>query len=114
MSQGTSVRMSLADRCHIQAIVADRNSRQKHVWRAMCALAAADGHGTTTFPERTRRRLRRGSVPSPIALQVAINRFVREHNERPGPFVWTAGPDAIVEKVRRGHHALGSMEQWAG
>jgi hypothetical protein len=47
-------------------------------------------------------------------LQVAINRFVREHNERPGPFVWTAGPDAIVEKVRRGYHALASIGRHMG
>jgi hypothetical protein len=41
-----------------------------------------------------------------VALQEAINRFVAEHNERPRPFVWTADPDAIVEKIRRGFHAL--------
>ena len=44
-------------------------------------------------------------------LQEAINRFVEEHNRDPRPFVWTADPDAIVEKVRRGYHALASMER---
>src|SRR6201994_4171986 len=56
----------------------------------------------TFFSELTRRRLRRGSFPSLVALQEAINRFVEEHNGSPRPFVWTADPDAIVEKVRRG------------
>jgi transposase len=60
----------------------------------------------TFFAKLTRRRLRRGSFPSLVSLQEAINRFVEEHNRDPRPFVWTADPDAIIEKVRRGFHAL--------
>jgi hypothetical protein len=29
-------------------------------------------------------------------------------------FVWTADPEAIVEKVRRGYHALAAMGRQAG
>jgi hypothetical protein len=43
-----------------------------------------------------------------------INRFVEEHNTSPRPFVWTADPDTIVEKVRRGYHAVASSERLAG
>jgi transposase len=68
----------------------------------------------TFFSKLTRKRLRRGSFPSLVSLQEAINRFVEEHNGSPRPFIWTADPDAIVEKVRRGYHALASMEQPAG
>ena len=53
-------------------------------------------------------------LPSLVALREAINRFVDEHNRNPRPFVWTADPDAIVEKVRRGYDALASMERQAG
>ena len=63
----------------------------------------------TFFAKLTRRRLRRGSFHSLVALQEAINRFVEEHNRDPRPFVWTADPDAIVEKVRRAYHALASL-----
>jgi hypothetical protein len=49
-----------------------------------------------------------------VSLLEAINRFVAEHNRKPKPFVWTADPDAIVEEVRRGYHALASMERQAG
>jgi transposase len=63
----------------------------------------------TFFAKLTRRRLRRGSFPPLVALQEAINRFVAEANEDPRPFVWTAKPDAIVEKVRRGYQALRSV-----
>jgi transposase len=68
----------------------------------------------TFFAKLTRRRLRRGTFHSLVALQEAINRYLDEHNRDPKPFVWTADPDAIVEKVRRGYHALASMERTAG
>jgi hypothetical protein len=61
---------------------------------------------------RPSERLR--SFHSLVALQEAINRYLAEHNRDPKPFVWTADPDAIVEKVRRGYHALASMERQAG
>lgn len=37
-----------------------------------------------------------------------------EHNQDPRPFVWTANPDHILEKVRRGYETLARMdERWA-
>jgi transposase len=68
----------------------------------------------TFFAKLTRRHLRRGRFPSLVVLQEAINRFVEEHNRDPRPFVWTADPETIVEKVRRGYHALASMARPAG
>jgi transposase len=68
----------------------------------------------TFFAKLTRRRLKRGSFPSLVALQEAINRFVEDHNRDPRPFVWTADPDTIVEKVRRGYHALASVGRQVG
>ncbi len=64
---------------------------------------------TTLASKLTRQRLWHGSFHSLVALQEAINRYLDEHNRDPRPFVWTADPDAIVEKVRRGYHALASM-----
>jgi transposase len=63
----------------------------------------------TFFAKLSRRRLKRGSFPSLVALQEAINRFVEEHNRDPRPFVWTADPGAVVEKVRRAYHALAAL-----
>ena len=60
------------------------------------------------FSKLTRRRLKRGVFSSVADLQEAINRFIAEHNENPKPFVWTADPHAIIEKVRRGNLALAS------
>lgn len=58
------------------------------------------------FAQLTRRRLRRGVFCSLVELQAAINRYLVEHNHSPKPFIWTAKPEAILDKVKRGHQAL--------
>ena len=45
--------MTAADRDRLEAIVADRNSPQKHVWRAGIVLATAEGLGTAAIMRRT-------------------------------------------------------------
>ena len=37
-----------------------------------------------------------------VYLQAAINRYLREHDRKPKPFVWTADPDKIIAAVKRG------------
>ncbi len=61
------------------------------------------------FATRTKRRLRRGRFASRVELQAAIKRYLAEANENPTPFVWTAEPDGIIEKVRRGYQASRSL-----
>jgi transposase len=61
------------------------------------------------FAKLTRRRLKRGVFTGIADLQAAINRFLRETNDDPKPFVWTADPDAIIEKIRRGKQVLESI-----
>jgi len=36
------------------------------------------------------------------------NRYLGEHNRKPKPFIWTANPDHIIEKLNRGHQLLAS------
>ena len=60
------------------------------------------------FAKLTNRRLKRGVFHSIVALQAAINRFVKEANQNPKPFHWTKDPDEIIAAVRRGHQALDS------
>ena len=48
-------------------------------------------------------------IASPLTLQAAINRFIKEHNQQPRPFVWRADPDEIIAAVRRGHQTLESI-----
>ena len=52
MREGIIVAVSAADRTRLEAIVGDRNSPQKHVWRARIVLLTADGLGTSEIMHR--------------------------------------------------------------
>ncbi len=52
MRPGIIVDVTAADRDRLEAIVADRNSPQKHVWRAAIVLATAEGLGTNAIMRR--------------------------------------------------------------
>ncbi len=53
MRKGIKIEVSLSDRARLAAIVADRNSAQKHVWRASIILMTAEGLGTAEIMRRT-------------------------------------------------------------
>jgi transposase len=53
MRPGISVTVTAADRRRLAAIAGDRNSPQKHVWRAEIVLLTADGVGTVEIMRRT-------------------------------------------------------------
>ena len=98
----------------MEAVVANRNSPQKHVRRAWIALLTADGLGTVAIMRQTGKSktavwrwqerfgggLRQARQAPPQArrlpldrrLQAAINRFLDETNDNPRPFTWTADP----------------------
>jgi hypothetical protein len=52
MREGITVEVSSADRARLGAVVVDRNSPQKHVWRARIVLLTADGHGSVEIMRR--------------------------------------------------------------
>jgi len=68
-------------------------------------LNAVEGY----FAKLSRRRLKHGVFKSVVELQAAINRFVKETNQMPKPFLWTADPEKIIAAVKRGHHVLDSI-----
>ena len=49
MRKGISITVTPADRVRLQSIIRDRNSRQKHVWRARIIVLTANGNGTTAI-----------------------------------------------------------------
>src|SRR5207302_5984250 len=49
MRKGISITVTPADRVRLQSIIRDRNSPQKHVWRARIIVLTADGAGTTAI-----------------------------------------------------------------
>nr|WP_244912475.1 helix-turn-helix domain-containing protein [Phyllobacterium zundukense] len=82
MRTGIVVTVTTADRDRLEAIVADRNSPQKHVWRARIVLATADGLGTMAIMQNT--------AMSKTAVWRWQERFCEEGvdgllRDRPGP-----------------------------
>src|SRR6202161_4832476 len=53
MHERTNIRLNTADRGELEAVVANRNSPQKHVWRAKIVLLTAAGRGTAEIMEAT-------------------------------------------------------------
>ena len=47
MRKGITIEVTPADRARLQSIIQDRNSPQKHVWRARIIVLTAEGKGTT-------------------------------------------------------------------
>jgi len=53
MRHGIVITVDTADRARLEAIVADRNRPQKHVWRVRIILLTADGVGTAAIERQT-------------------------------------------------------------
>src|SRR5690348_14737720 len=53
MRKGVEVRLRPGDRARLEALVADRKSRQHHVWRARILLMTVDGAGTMAIRAAT-------------------------------------------------------------
>src|SRR5215211_4236155 len=96
MREGITVEVSAADRARLEAVVADRNSPQKHVWRARIILGTADGLGTGEIMRRTGK-----SKPSVWRWQ---ERFMREGvpgllRDRTRPARIPPLPQAAIDRV---------------
>ena len=96
MREGISIEVSAADRDRLERIVADRNSPQKHVWRARIILATAAGCGTAEI-------MRRAEVSKPCVwrwqerfMREGVAGLVRDKTRKPGlpPL-----PPAVVDRV---------------
>ena len=70
MREGISFEVSAVDRERLVAVVAGRNSSQKHVWRARIILATAEGCGTAEIK-------RRAGISAPCVWRWQ-ERFLRE------------------------------------
>src|SRR4029077_9958914 len=49
MRKGISITVTAEDRVWLDTIIRNRNSAQKHVWRARIVVLTADGEGTTAI-----------------------------------------------------------------
>jgi transposase len=84
MRDGISFEVSAADRVRLERIAADRNSPQKHGWRARIILATADGCGTAEI-------MRRAGVSKPSVwrwqrrfMEAGVDGLLRDKTRKPG------------------------------
>ena len=61
-------------------------------------------NGTTTLPDISKKRLRRGVFASVQELVTAIDEYVAHHNTSPKPFIWTKSARDILQKVIRANN----------
>ncbi len=93
MQKGIEVRLGPGDRERLEAVVADRNSAQKHVWRAQIILATAEGCGTVEV-------MRRAGVSKPSVwrwqhrfMAAGVEGLLRDKTRKPGK---APVPDPVV------------------
>ena len=58
------------------------------------------------FRDITDKRIRRGVFRSVPDLEAAINEYIKVHNAKPKPFIWTAKASDILAKVTRARAVL--------
>ena len=62
------------------------------------------------FRKLDHKRIRRGTFTSVPRLIQAIMEFIEHNNQDPKPFIWTAKPDEILEKVARARAVLDNLQ----
>src|SRR5512147_1658773 len=84
MRSDVEVRLGPGDRERLEAVLADRNSAQKHVWRARIILATAEGCGTMEI-------MRRAGVSKPCGwrwqrrfMEAGVDGLLRDKTRKPG------------------------------
>ena len=84
MRAGIVVNVTRADRLRLEAIIADRSTPQKHVWRANVILATADGCGTAEI-------MRRSGKSKPVVwtwqarfMAEGVEGLLRDKTRKPG------------------------------
>src|ERR1700745_2633063 len=82
MYERTNIRLSAAERNELETVVADRNSPQKHVWRAKIVLLTADGHGTAEIMRATAK------AKTVIWSAVSTGRDLRTFHNQDFDFCW--------------------------
>ena len=113
MREGISIEASAADCERLAAVVADRNSPQKHVWRAQIILATAEGCGTAEI-------MRRAGVSKPCVwrwqerfMREGVVGLLRDKTRKPGlPPLPSALIDRVVELTLA--EPPGEATHWTG
>lgn len=96
MRTGINITVTPEDRLRLEAIVGDRNAKQKHVKRAKVVIATADGYGTNEI-------VRRSELSKPVVwrwqerfMREGIEGLLRDKTRKPGK---KPLPAATVQRV---------------
>src|SRR5262245_1843319 len=98
MRTGISFSVTPRDRLRLEAIVGDRNAKQKHVKRAKVILATADGCGTDEI-------MRRSEFCKPVVwrwqerfMHEGVDGLLRDETRKPGkkPLPAATGPRVLT------------------
>jgi transposase len=96
MRTGIEIEVAAGDRARLEAIVADRNRRQKHVERARIVLLSADGVGTLSIMRQV------GCAKATVwrwqerFMATGVDGLLRDKSRPPGK---APLPTAVVERV---------------
>lgn len=89
-----------ANLTELQALIINRNTPRKPVWRAVIVFATVEGHGIAQV-------MRRAGMSKPTVwrwrkryLDVAIFDDLAQHNETPKPFRWAKSAADIFARDR--------------
>jgi hypothetical protein len=113
MREGINIEVSAGDHERLATVVADRNSPQKHVWRARIILATAEGCGMAEI-------MRRAGVSKPCVwrwqerfMREGVTGLLRDKTRKPGlsPLP-PARVDRIVELTLA--EPSGKASHWTG
>src|SRR5271169_6334164 len=113
MREGIDIEVSAADRERLVAVVGDRNSPQKHVWRARIILATGEGCGTAQI-------MRSAGVSKPCVwrwqerfMREGVAGLVHDKTRKPGlPPLPSALVDHVVELTLA--EPPGETTHWTG
>jgi len=113
MRDGVRIEVSATDRDRLERVAADRNSPQKHVWRARIILATGAGCGTAEI-------MRRAGVSKPSVwrwqrrfMEAGVDGLLRDKTRKPGlPPLPVALVDRVVELTLG--EPPGETTHWAG
>jgi hypothetical protein len=61
------------------------------------------------FRDLTEKRIRRGSFASVPDLIAAIDEYLKNHNQNPRVFVWSAPVERILAKIAKCKEALDAL-----
>ena len=70
MRTGITVEVNAVDHARLEAIAADRNSPQKHVWRARIVLLTSEGVSGAFIKELMRQAWLRGAADGTIEVEL--------------------------------------------